>query len=149
MGISYTELERFINANNIIENCYKTVEDIRPFYNELNEKICDYMMEQNENKVIFGCYVITYIPFEHRATVRYLTEDERLEKERDNANKMEIEELDLSVRSYHCLKRAGINYVYEITERTKEEIQRCKNLGKKSLREIENKLAEYGLSFNE
>ena len=60
-----------------------------------------------------------------------------------------IEELDLSVRSYNCLKRAGVATVLELTEKTEEEMMKVKNLGKKSLKEIKEKLAAYGLSFKD
>ena len=60
-----------------------------------------------------------------------------------------IDELDLSVRSYNCLKRAGITTVLELTEKTEEEMMKVKNLGKKSLKEIKEKLAAYGLSFKD
>ncbi len=72
------------------------------------------------------------------------------EKENDNKEKvmeMTIEDLDLSVRSYNCLKRAGINTVYELTEKTEEEMMKVRNLGKKSLEEVEGKMAELGLSL--
>lgn len=58
-----------------------------------------------------------------------------------------IEDLDLSVRSYNCLKRAGIQTVDELTQKTEEEMMRVRNLGKKSLKEVKDKLAEMGLSF--
>ncbi len=58
-----------------------------------------------------------------------------------------IEELDLSVRSYNCLKRGGIQTVLELTEKTEEEMIKFKNLGKKSLKEIKEKLAALGLGF--
>ncbi len=58
---------------------------------------------------------------------------------------MTIEELDLSVRSYNCLKRAGINTVDELIRKTEEEMMKVRNLGKKSLEEVQNKLAEMGL----
>lgn len=73
-----------------------------------------------------------------------------VEKEEDPKNKileMTIEELDLSVRSYNCLKRAGINTVYELTTKTEEDMMKVRNLGKKSLEEVQAKLAELGLSF--
>ena len=62
---------------------------------------------------------------------------------------MPIEELDLSVRSYNCLKRAAIMTVSELTQKTEEEMMKVKNLGKKSLKEIKEKLAENGLSFHD
>lgn len=72
------------------------------------------------------------------------------EEEKDNMEKvleLTIEELDLSVRSYNCLKRAGINTVQELTFKTEEEMMKVRNLGKKSLEEVQNKLTELGLSL--
>ena len=60
-----------------------------------------------------------------------------------------IEELDLSVRSYNCLKRAGINTVAELVERDEEEMMKVRNLGRKSLEEVQLKLAALGLSLRE
>ena len=62
---------------------------------------------------------------------------------------MSIEDLDLTVRSYNCLKRAGIATVEELTSHTEEEMSRVRNLGKKSLKEVKEKLAELGLSFRQ
>ena len=59
---------------------------------------------------------------------------------------MTVEELDLSVRSYNCLKRAGINTVAELVQKTEEEMMKVRNLGKKSLEEVA-KLAELNLSL--
>ena len=73
-----------------------------------------------------------------------------VEKEDDKKEKvleMTVEELDLSVRSYNCLKRANINTVEELTQRTAEDMMKVRNLGKKSLEEVERKLAELGLSL--
>lgn len=60
---------------------------------------------------------------------------------------MMIEDLDLSVRSYNCLKRAGIQTVEELTLKTDDEMMRIRNLGKKSLKEVKDKLHELGLGF--
>ena len=60
---------------------------------------------------------------------------------------MTIEELDLSVRSYNCLKRAGINTVHDLTEKTQEEMIKVRNLGSKSLEEVLNKIDSLGLSL--
>lgn len=73
-----------------------------------------------------------------------------VEKEEDQKEKvleMTIEELDLSVRSYNCLKRAGINTVHELTQKTEEDMMKVRNLGRKSLEEVNEKLAELGLSL--
>jgi len=73
-----------------------------------------------------------------------------VEKEEDKKEKvleMTIEELDLSVRSYNCLKRAGINTVEELTQKTEEDMMKVRNLGKKSLEEVQGKLSELNLSL--
>jgi DNA-directed RNA polymerase subunit alpha len=73
-----------------------------------------------------------------------------VEKEEDQKEKvleMTIEELDLSVRSYNCLKRAGINTVQELANKTDEDMMKVRNLGKKSLEEVQEKLDELGLSL--
>ena len=73
-----------------------------------------------------------------------------VEKEEDKKEKvleMTIEELDLSVRSYNCLKRASINTVEELTQKTEEDMMKVRNLGKKSLEEVQKKMAELGLSL--
>lgn len=73
-----------------------------------------------------------------------------VEKEEDKKEKvmeMTIEELDLSVRSYNCLKRAGINSVQELTQKSEEDMMKVRNLGRKSLEEVQEKLAELGLGL--
>ena len=65
----------------------------------------------------------------------------------DTVMKMTIEELDLSVRSFNCLKRANINTVEDLTNNTEEEMIKVRNLGRKSLEEVEHKLAMMGLSL--
>lgn len=73
-----------------------------------------------------------------------------VEKEEDQKEKvleMTIEELELSVRSFNCLKRAGINTVEELTHKSEEDMMKVRNLGKKSLDEVKNKLAELGLGL--
>lgn len=75
-----------------------------------------------------------------------------VEKEEDQKEKvleMTVEELDLSVRSFNCLKRANINTVEELTDKTEEDMMKVRNLGKKSLEEVQNKLEELGLSLKE
>ena len=76
------------------------------------------------------------------------TEGETVEKsEVEKVLEMPIEELELSMRSFNCLKRAGINTVGELIQKTEEEISKVRNMGKKSLEEVKNKLAEMGLAF--
>lgn len=72
---------------------------------------------------------------------------EKEEDQNEKALEMTIEELELSVRSFNCLKRANINTVEELTERTEEEMMKVRNLGKKSLDEVKYKLEELGLGL--
>ena len=78
--------------------------------------------------------------------------EEEPEEEKDDQEKileMLIEELDLSVRSYNCLKRAGINTIYELTQKTAADLLKVRNLGKKSLEEVENKLGTFDLALKQ
>jgi len=72
---------------------------------------------------------------------------EREENKLDKVLEMTIEELDLSVRAYNCLKRAGINTVAELVQRNQEDMMKVRNLGKKSLEEVEQKLEALGLGL--
>src|SRR5690625_2197359 len=104
-----------------------------------------------EEAVSLGAKVIT----EHLNIFVSLTDDAKnaeimVEKEEDQKEKvmeMTIEELDLSVRSYNCLKRAGINTVQELTTKTEADMMKVRNLGRKSLDEVKGKLAELELSL--
>lgn len=94
---------------------------------------------------------------EHLAVFVNLTNEARdveimVEKEESQIEKtleMTIEELDLSVRSYNCLKRAGINTVQELTNKSEPEMMKVRNLGRKSLDEVKNKLAELDLTLRQ
>ena len=66
---------------------------------------------------------------------------------KEKALEMTIEELDLSVRSFNCLKRAGINTVEDLTNKTEDDMMKVRNLGKKSLDEVINKLHSFGLDL--
>ena len=82
---------------------------------------------------------------EHARNTEFMVEKEDSGKEK--ILEMTIEELDLSVRSYNCLKRAGINTVHDLTEKTQEEMIKVRNLGSKSLEEVLNKIDSLGLSL--
>ena len=73
--------------------------------------------------------------------------DDVEEEQVDKYQEMSIEELDLSVRSYNCLKRANIITVQELTQKTEDDMMKVRNLGKKSLKEVRDKLKALGLSF--
>ena len=83
---------------------------------------------------------------ENAKTAEVMVEKESDEKEK--VMEMSIDELELSVRSYNCLKRAGINTVEELTNRTPEDMMKVRNLGRKSLDEVLAKLKELGLQLN-
>ncbi|MDY3954618.1 MAG: DNA-directed RNA polymerase subunit alpha [Anaerovoracaceae bacterium] len=72
---------------------------------------------------------------------------EKEEDQKEKALEMTIEELELSVRSFNCLKRASINTVEELTHRTEDDMMKVRNLGKKSLDEVKHKLEELGLGL--
>jgi len=74
--------------------------------------------------------------------------NEKEDDEKEKVLEMSIDELELSVRSYNCLKRAGINTVEELTNRTSEDMMKVRNLGRKSLDEVLAKLKELGLQLN-
>ncbi|AMV61155.1 DNA-directed RNA polymerase alpha subunit [Pediococcus damnosus] len=92
---------------------------------------------------------------EHLALFVNLTDEAKdaeimVEKEETHKEKMlemSIEEIDLSVRSYNCLKRAGINTVQELTDKTEAQMMKVRNLGRKSLEEVKVKLTDLGLSL--
>ena len=83
---------------------------------------------------------------ENAKTAEVMVEKENNEKEK--VLEMNIDELELSVRSYSCLKRAGINTVEELCSRTSEDMMKVRNLGRKSLEEVLAKLKELGLQLN-
>src|SRR5699024_8706560 len=83
---------------------------------------------------------------ENAKTAEVMIEKEDHEKEK--VLEMNIDELELSVRSYNCLKRAGINTVEELCNRTSEDMMKVRNLGRKSLEEVLAKLKELGLQLN-
>jgi len=72
---------------------------------------------------------------------------EKEENKKEKVLEMSIEELDLSVRSYNCLKRAGINSVEDLANKTEEDMMKVRNLGRKSLEEVLNKMADLGLAL--
>ena len=74
---------------------------------------------------------------------------EKDDKGKEKILEMTIEDLDLSVRSFNCLKRAGINTVEDLINKSEEDMMKVRNLGRKSLEEVQLKLAALGLSLRE
>ena len=111
------------------------------------------------NKTISARDAVSYgakILADHLALFIDLSEDigntsiviEKPESQRDKVLEMTIEELDLSVRSFNCLKRAGINTVEDLISKTQEDMMKVRNLGNKSLEEVVNKLDAMGLALS-
>ena len=73
---------------------------------------------------------------------------EKEEEKKDKVLETTIEELDLSVRSFNCLKRAGINTVADLVSKSEAEMMRVRNLGRKSLEEVVGKITSLGLEFS-
>lgn len=81
--------------------------------------------------------------------INVFEEKKHQEQVRNETIQIPIEDLNLSVRSFNCLKRANINYLNDLTAMTRTDVKKIKNLGNKSLREIYNKVKDFGLSFKE
>ena len=88
-----------------------------------------------------------FAQIEALAPIDSIIMDETQEETVDKYQQLSIEELDLSVRSYNCLKRANIITVQELTQKTEDDMMKVRNLGKKSLKEVRDKLKALGLSF--
>ena len=88
-----------------------------------------------------------FAQIEALAPIDSIIMDEAQEETVDKYQQLSIEELDLSVRSYNCLKRANIITVQELTQKTEDDMMKVRNLGKKSLKEVRDKLKALGLSF--
>lgn len=79
--------------------------------------------------------------------IKLMAEEKQIKEARSSSTS--IEDMNLSVRSFNCLKRAGIQTVQQLIDKPRSEVEKIKNLGRKSLREIQKKLLEYGLTFKE
>lgn len=91
-------------------------------------------------------HLTPFLDLDEKAQELNIMKEEEVVEE-DKFKDIEIENLEISVRSYNCLKRAGINTVSQLTSKSEEEILKVKNLGKKSFKEIKDTLASLGLSF--
>ena len=90
-------------------------------------------------------HLTLFVGLTEQVTTIAFTDQEDDKKEK--VLEMTIEELDLSVRAYNCLKRAGINTISELVQRNQEDMMKVRNLGRKSLEEVEQKLEAHGLSL--
>jgi len=156
--------KRFINQENIITidsifspvlNVAYAVEPTRVGetnkYDELTMEITtDGSITPNEVLALSAKILVEHLNQFVQLTEEAMNIEVMSEEEEDTTNKvldMTIEDMDLSVRSYNCLKRAGIQTVNELASKTEDDMIKVRNLGKKSLKEVKDKLLELGLSF--
>ena len=127
-------------------NCEKLVLDIYT-----NKSILpDEALSKSANILIKYLKVINkFSPEDIDSEVEQLTEEENESIEQKKLFEKTIEELDLSVRSYNCLKKSNINTFGDIIDKTEEEIMAIKNLGKKSFEEIQEKVKEFGYNLKD
>lgn len=122
-------------------------------YDRLNLEVWTYGKMTPREAISFAAKIMS----DHMKLFVSLTESvgavetmvERQEEAKNRLMEMTIEELDLSVRSYNCLKRAGLNTVEELTRKSEDDMMKVRNLGKKSLEEVIQKLAALGLSLRQ
>jgi len=134
-----------------------TVEDTRvgqrTDYDKLTLELLTDRSVKPEEAISLGAKILS----EHLQLFVHLTDaaqevevmSDREDDERNRLLDMNIEELELSVRSFNCLKRAGINTVGELIQRSPDDMMKIRNLGKKSLEEVEAKLAEHELALRD
>lgn len=120
-------------------------------YDQLTMEITtDGSIKPHEVLAIAAKVLVEHLNMFVELTDQAMNMDVMSEVQQDTGNKvldMTIEELDLSVRSYNCLKRAGIQTVQELASKTEDDMIKVRNLGKKSLKEVKEKLNELGLGF--
>jgi DNA-directed RNA polymerase subunit alpha len=100
----------------------------------------------SQSAKIMSDHLSLFIELTDQSVAASFKEDEEQETY-DEVLDIAIEDMDFSVRTYNCLKRAGINAIGDLTVRTEEDMMKVRNLGKKSLEEVLNKLGELGLSL--
>lgn len=105
------------------------------------------MMAITDACEILISYLDELVPFANMDLEESFTVQLPAPKEASKSSAMMIEDLELSVRSYNCLKRAGIQTVEELTQKTEEDMMHVKNLGKKSLQEVKERLESLGMGF--
>lgn len=154
-GIVYITTDCAYEGDDCLGTCPKCDEEISYLDAELNRKIAD-----GELITLAGLSLDTFqsgitgpsensgFPKEPIPTMGSMVV-EKGDLPSDSYLRMTIEDLDLSVRSFNCLKRAGIETVGDLVEKTLDDMMKVRNLGRKSLEEVERKLAMMGLSFKE
>ena len=140
-----------------ITKCSCVVENTRVGHNNNYDKLemeiwTNGSMQAHEAIALAAKILVTHFELFVDLSVNAKSQDvlaETVEEPKNKYQDMTIEELDLSVRSYNCLKRANIATVIELTQKTEEDMMKVRNLGKKSLKEVKEKLQAIGLGFRE
>ena len=148
-GIVYITTDCTYEGNDCRGTCPKCDQEIAYLDAELNRKIAD-----GELVTLAGLSLDTFEIGLVGSSDSGHSEDATKGPSADDLKEgqlreMTIEELDLSVRAFNCLKRAGINTVSELIQKTYSDMMKVRNLGKRSLEEVAQKLAELGLHFSE
>lgn len=140
-----------------ITKCSCLVENTRVGHNNNYDKLdmeiwTNGSMQAHEAIALAAKILVTHFELFVELSEKACSQDilaETVEEPKNKYQDMTIEELDLSVRSYNCLKRANIATVIELTQKTEEDMMKVRNLGKKSLKEVKEKLIAIGLGFRE
>ena len=140
-----------------ITKCSCVVENTRVGHNNNYDKLemeiwTNGSMQAHEAIALAAKILVTHFELFVELSEKAKSQDilaETVEEPKNKYQDMTIEELDLSVRSYNCLKRANIATVIELTQKTEEDMMKVRNLGKKSLKEVKEKLQAIGLGFRE
>jgi DNA-directed RNA polymerase subunit alpha len=140
-----------------ITKCSCVVENTRVGHNNNYDKLdmeiwTNGSMQAHEAIALAAKILVTHFELFVELSEKAQSQDilaETVEEPKNKYQDMTIEELDLSVRSYNCLKRANIATVIELTQKTEEDMMKVRNLGKKSLKEVKEKLQAIGLGFRE
>lgn len=140
-------LEQLCEIDESLEYCGKLVENLNSLYNDLSEKVFNYMQRKGVDELRTPDYIIIYKRWQDRIVIKRKTEDEKFMDYQEQLKKEDITELDLSVRALNCLKRVSITTINELVSHKETDIMKIKNLGRKTLKEIKNKVLERGLHF--
>ena len=140
-----------------VTKCSYLVENTRVGHNNKYDKLdmeiwTNGSMQAHEAIALAAKILVSHFELFVELSEKAQSEDilaETVEEPKNKYQDMTIEELDLSVRSYNCLKRANIATVIELTQKTEEYMMKVRNLGKKSLKEVKEKLIAIGLGFRE
>lgn len=140
-----------------ITKCSCVIENTRVGHNNNYDKLdmeiwTNGSMQAHEAIALAAKILVTHFELFVELSEKAQSQDilaETVEEPKNKYQDMTIEELDLSVRSYNCLKRANIATVIELTQKTEEDMMKVRNLGKKSLKEVKEKLQSIGLGFRE